>query len=96
MGTGVKLGGEEVKEIKEVKEKTRISHRGRRGSTLRLCSGQAEGGEKRGAATGAVWVGLKCCHGPSATWPTRQNSARKKKSATPVGMTELGGGREAA
>jgi len=44
---------------------------------------------------------LKYCHGPSvpvkhtgrkarAPWPARQTAARKKKPATPVGMTEFG------
>jgi hypothetical protein len=33
-------------------------------------------------------VRLKCCHGPSAAWPTFAKRERKKKSATPVGMTE--------
>jgi len=27
------------------------------------------------------------CHGPSAPWPALQTAARKKKPATPVGMT---------
>jgi len=40
VGTGVKLGGRGGKEVKEVKEKIRISHRGRRGPT--------EDAEKRG------------------------------------------------
>jgi hypothetical protein len=30
------------------------------------------------------------CRGPSAPWPARQTTARKKKPATPVGMTVLG------
>jgi hypothetical protein len=34
--------------------------------------------------------GFRCCHGPSAPWPARQTTARKKKPATPVGMTEFG------
>jgi hypothetical protein len=37
-----------------------------------------------------IGAGLKDCHGPSAPWPARQNTARKKKPATPVGMTEFG------
>jgi hypothetical protein len=36
---------------------------------------------------------LTCCHGPSASWPARQTAARKKKPATPVGMTEFGKGK---
>ena len=32
----------------------------------------------------------KYCHGPSAPWPARHNTARKNKPATPVGMTEFG------
>src|SRR5580692_3748883 len=37
-----------------------------------------------------VRLDIPSCHGPSAPWPARQNSARKKKPATPVGMTEWG------
>jgi hypothetical protein len=30
----------------------------------------------------------RSCHGPSAPWPARPKTARKKKPATPVEMTE--------
>ena len=43
----------------------------------------------------AIWVGLKYCHGPSAAWPTLARRERKRKSATPVGMTEFGKGEDA-
>jgi hypothetical protein len=33
-------------------------------------------------------VRFRCCHGSSAAWPTFARKERKKKSATPVGMTE--------
>jgi len=64
-------------EVEEVKEKIRIYHRGRRGSTegterrgaeRRVERRDAEDAEKREMVT-AIWVGLKCCHGPSAAWP---------------------------
>jgi len=33
-------------------------------------------------------VGEQYSQGPSAPWPARQSAARKRKPATPVGMTE--------
>src|SRR5258708_38959364 len=55
------------------------------------CKGEAD---RRGKEESVplVSVELTCCRGPSTSRPTRQNTARKKKSATPVGMTELGKG----
>jgi hypothetical protein len=37
-------------------------------------------------ATSFVW--LESCQDPSATWPARQTAARRKRPATPVGMTD--------
>ncbi len=36
-----------------------------------------------------VAVVVRCCHGPSTAWPTFARRERRKKSATPVGMTEF-------
>jgi hypothetical protein len=42
------------------------------------------------AARDVGWwtVRFRCCRGPSASWPTFAPRERKKKLATPVGMTE--------
>ena len=48
----------------------------------------------KGAAPGeemvpSIWGWVRSCHGPSTAWPTRRTDARKRKSATSVGMTEF-------
>src|SRR5258708_32535700 len=55
------------------------------------CEGEAD---RRGKEENVplVSVELTCCRGPSTSWPTRQNTARTKKSAPSVGMTGVGKG----
>jgi hypothetical protein len=50
----------------------------------------AGGEEEKRLLLSMIYEAQQSCRGPSAPWPARQTTARKKKPASPVGMTVLG------